>query len=256
VESSNKIVDVIFWDHLFKNTEPVFKDIDIPVVIMAGGKGTRLDPLTRILPKPLIPIGDKPVIELIMDKFSRLGIRDFYLTLNYKGEMIKSFFDNNSSDYTINYIWENQFLGTAGGLSLLPDNFHETFIVTNCDILLEVDYEEVLQFHKEKQNDVTVIGSVQHIVVPYGVIEFSKNGCIEKMSEKPEFDVVINTGVYVLNKTTIRYIPPQTYIDMPDLIRAVMEDRRRVSVFPVSEKSYIDIGQWNEYKKNIETLMQ
>ncbi|KJS31504.1 MAG: hypothetical protein VR64_11585 [Desulfatitalea sp. BRH_c12] len=255
IDNDNRVCDILFWDKI--GHEKVQSDTvaDIPVVIMAGGKGTRLEPFTRILPKPLIPIGNKPILEIIMDKFNAYGIQEFFLTVNYKGEMIKSFFDNTKSKYKISYVWEKQFLGTAGSLSLLPENFSSPFIVTNCDIVLETNIADVLRFHQENENDITVIGSVQHVALPYGVIEFSQNGCIDKMREKPEFDITINTGVYVLNKDSVACIPKDTPIDMPELIAILMKQGRKVSVFPISEKSYIDIGQWAEYKKNIHALM-
>jgi dTDP-glucose pyrophosphorylase len=257
VDREMRVVDVKVWSTLFDGlrSQNIPAQLACPVVIMAGGKGTRLEPFTRIFPKPLIPVGEKPIIELIMDRFREYGVEDFYLTVNYKGEMIKSYFDNVKIDYRLHYLWEKEFLGTAGCLKNLPENFADDFIVSNCDILLDVNYREVFEFHRDNGNMLTIIGALQHVVVPYGVLEFSGNGFLDKISEKPEYDITISTGVYVLNKAVLEHIPADTRFDATDLIASLMQSGKKVSVFPVSEKSYIDIGQWKEYRKNVAQFM-
>lgn len=257
INRDRQIVDIVFWNQLFdgKEEQAVSQNLDCPVVIMAGGKGTRLEPFTRIFPKPLIPVGEKPIIEMIIDRFRTFGIDDYYLTVNYKGEMIKSYFDNVEYDYRVSYVWEKEFFGTAGCLKLLPEDFAEDFIVSNCDILLDVDYKEAFDFHRENENDLTIIGAIQHLVVPYGVLEYSGNGLLRKISEKPEYDLTISTGVYILNKSALDFIPSNEKYDATDLIDILMKSDKKVSVFPISEKSYIDIGQWKEYRKNISHFM-
>jgi len=256
VDKDLRVANIFIWSDIFQGhrKSPPSK-IDCPVVIMAGGKGTRLDPFTKILPKPLIPLGEKTILEIIMDKFSEYGINNFYLTINYKGEMIKSYLENIGLNYKINYIREKNFLGTAGSLGFLPTDFPQTFIVSNCDILVDADYYELLKFHKKNGNILTLIGSIQHIVVPYGVIEFSVNGSLKKIIEKPKLETTINTGVYILEKKTISYVPQNKPFDITDLIKILMENGKKIGVFPVSEKSYIDIGQWGEYKKNMKYLV-
>jgi len=257
VDRHMHIVDLIIWNRLFngrgEHTEA--SRLDCPVVIMAGGKGTRLEPFTKILPKPLIPVGEKPIVELIMDRFSEFGIEDFYLTVNYKGEMIKSYFDNVKVDYRLHYIWEKEFLGTAGCLRSLPENFADDFIVSNCDILLDVNYREVFDFHRNNNNMLTIIGAIQHVVIPYGVLEYSGNGFLNKISEKPEYDVTISTGVYIFNRSAIDHIPAETRFDATDLMDTLMQSGNKVGVYPISEKSFVDIGQWKEYRRNIGHFM-
>ena len=257
VDRDMRIVDMMVWNRLFngRGNMAVTPRLDCPVVIMAGGKGTRLEPFTRIFPKPLIPVGEKPIVEVIMDRFREFGIEDFYLTVNFKGEMIKSYFDNVKVDYRLHYIWEKEFLGTAGCLKSLPENFADDFIVSNCDILLDVNFREVLEFHRENRNMLTIIGAIQHVVVPYGVLAFSGNGFLNSISEKPEYDITISTGVYVFNRSALEHIPADTRFDATDLIDSLMQSGKKVAVYPISEKSYIDIGQWKEYRKNIAQFM-
>ncbi len=257
VNESNELIDILFWSNIFQKNYRVLtkKQINLPVVIMAGGKGTRLDPFTRILPKPLIPIGDKPIIEIIMDKFLEYGITNFYLSINYKGEMVKSYFDySENKNYKINYLYEKKFLGTAGSLRLLPENISKTFILSNCDILVHADYWDLVRFHKKNKNSLTVIGSIQHYIIPYGIIKFNNGGVVNQIIEKPEYDFIVNTGIYVIEKDIISYIPKNIPYDITDLIDLLLKNGKKVGVYPVSEKSYVDIGQWEEYKKVIDIL--
>ena len=255
IDENKRIINVLHWADVFEKDNGYVKSkINVPVVIMAGGRGERLDPFTKILPKPLIPIGDKPIVEIIMDKFSQQGVEEFYITLNYKGEMIKSYFSGIDKGYQITYIWEKDFFGTAGSLRLLPSSIEDSFIVSNCDISVNMDFADLLQFHQENKNVLTVVGSIRHYQIPYGVIHFEKDGKISKISEKPEFDFTINTGLYVLSKEVLRYIPENGDFDMTDLLQVLLDKEKPIGVYPVSQNSYIDIGQWTEYKNSIEKL--
>ena len=254
VDSRKRIVSVHFWKDIFEEESIVYKKIDIPVVIMAGGKGERLGPFTKILPKPLIPVGEKPIIEIIMDKFNQYGVTHFYITLSYKGEMIRAYFESVKKKFKIDYIWEKELSGTAKSLQLVSSRLEETFIVTNCDIIVDTDYGNLVKFHKEHRNILTVVGSIQHHEIPYGMIHFEKEGRIKKIQEKPELDLTVNTGLYVLSKKALSFIPPKKRFDMTDLLQILLKRKKPVGVYPVSQKSYIDIGQWEEYKKALETL--
>lgn len=249
------LVDVIFRDDFdeaeLKLPEP---SLQIPVVVMAGGKGTRLDPFTRILPKPLIPIGDKPVIEIIMDRFADYGVTDFYISVNDKEKMIAAFFEDFHSTYTISYIKEDSFLGTAGALKYLEGKFNTPFIVSNCDIIIDADYAKIYEFHKQGGYTLTLVGSMQHHVVPYGVCTITDGGQLKEIEEKPEYDFLANTGMYILNPEVLKFIPDNKRFDMTDLIRRLEENNKSVGVYPVSGESWIDVGQWEEYKKAIEKL--
>lgn len=254
IDDQKKVIDFLTWKDIFATDSCIKKEhkkLDIPAVIMAGGKGSRLDPFTKIFPKPLIPIGDKPIIEIIIDRFKEFGIYEYYLTLNYKGKMIESYFDSIEKDYRINYIKENDFLGTAGSLKLLEGNITNTFIVSNCDVIVKANYGDVIDFHKKNEACLTVLSSIQNHKIPYGVINFKRGGEITKIIEKPEYTVNINTGVYVLNSECLKFIPEKSYFDMPNLIEKLINNKKKVIMYPVNEDDYTDTGQWEEYKNVI-----
>ena len=251
VRETNQVVDLLFWEHVFtdgsEHKPP--RPIPFPVVIMAGGKGTRLDPFTRVLPKPLIPLGEKTVIERIIDSFLRYGVSTFYLSVNNKSRIIKSFFEELSPPYTVKYIEEDSPLGTAGSLSNLRDSVDGSVIVTNCDIILDTDYAELVEFHQRSENDITIVGSLKNYHIPYGICEIANGGTLLKLTEKPEYNFLVNTGMYVLRAESLRLIPEGELFHMTDLIDRVKETGGRVAVFPVSDKAWLDTGEWAEYRK-------
>ncbi|MCP9199892.1 nucleotidyltransferase family protein [Gramella sp. GC03-9] len=256
VDEEQNVIDVIFWDQIFSEKKGMVNTLpDIPVVIMAGGKGTRLKPITNIIPKPLIPLGDKPVLEWIIDSFNEVGVRNFHLTVNYKQDMIRSYFANQPKrDYSINYFEENKPLGTAGSLHLLKGKLKETFFVTNCDILIKDDYSEMLKYHKSNGNELTAVSAVKHFKIPYGTLEFGENGVLEKLKEKPEYNFFINAGMYILEPHLLEEIPEDEFFHITTLIEKIMERNGKVGIFPVSEGSWMDIGQWDEYNKTSQKL--
>jgi len=257
LDDKRKVVDCIGRKQVFLSggkINPKRKELDIPVVIMAGGKSTRLEPFSRIFPKPLMPIGNKPMIEVVIDEFRKYGIRKYYLTLNYKGDMIESYFKSAKKDYEIKYTWEKDFLGTAGSLKLLEAKLPDTFIVSNCDIIVRADFEEVVKFHDSHRAALTVLSSMRHYKIPYGVINFKKGGEVINIHEKPEYILTVNTGAYILDKKILKLIPKNKHFDMTDLIRVLIEKKKKIATYPVNENDYVDIGQWEEYKKTIEKL--
>ena len=256
---NGKLVDIIFYGDLYDkdHVEQSKKEyLDLPVVIMAGGKGTRLDPFTRILPKALIPIGEKPVIDIIMDEYAKQGMRVFYVSVNNKSKMIKAYFGDKDSSYKITFIDEDKPLGTVGSLKFLNDKIDGPFFVSNCDIIVKNNYYDILKFHKNDGYDLTVVGSVQHHTIPYGVCKIENGGLLKSIQEKPKYDFIVNTGMYLLNPHILKYIPENTYFDMTDLINALQKKGHRVGIYPVSEKSWIDIGQLTEYKATIRALTE
>jgi dTDP-glucose pyrophosphorylase len=255
VGNDGKLVDYVRWNDLFEETMERKERVEIPVVIMSGGKGTRLAPFTKILPKPLIPVGEKPIVEIIMDRFHDDGVTDFYLTVNYKGEMIKSYFDNTPVEYSIHYIWEEEFLGTAGSLKLLPETIANQFIVSNCDIIVDATYGDLVKYHNKSKHMLTVVGSIQHYKIPYGILECKKGGKLKTINEKPEYDMIVNTGLYVVNSACLKYIPDGREFHMTDLINLLLSKKMSVGMYPVSENAYMDIGQWEEYRKSLEKIL-
>jgi len=248
LDKEQRIIDVILWtdvleekisskrEHLYAN----------PVVIMAGGKGTRLDPFTRIFPKPLIPIGNKAVIELIMENFYKYGFHRFIYTLNYRKEYIKLFLKEYSFPYGIEFVEESDFLGTAGSLSLLEGMIQDTFFVNNCDSLVNVNFEKLLKWHQKNKAAVTILGCHNELTIPFGVLQLH-DGKLDKILEKPVHDTIINTGIYVVEPHVISYIPKGRHMDMNTLLNAVAK-KEKVSVYPITT-GWFDIGHWEEYQK-------
>ncbi len=252
LDDSRKVRDIILWSDLFNLSEKKEREKqDNQVVIMAGGKGKRLDPFTRILPKPLIPVGDKPVIEVIMDRFYKYGFYKFIYTLNYKKEYLKLFLRDNPFPYDIDWVEENDFLGTAGSLSLLKDKLIDTFFVINCDSLLDIDVSELLKWHKDQEASITIVGCHNEINIPFGVLEMS-DGRLDKIVEKPVHDVIINTGLYVMEPHVLSQFKTDIPIDMNNFIETVSKGEK-ISVFPIYG-GWLDIGKWEEYKKSLKEL--
>lgn len=246
------LVDVLYRKKYSDNEE--VPQVDYKVVIMAGGKGTRLDPFTKILPKPLIPYGDDPVIKVIMDRFHKYGMREFYISLNDKSKMIKSYFYEHVEEYDINYIYEGKPLGTVGSLKLLENQLKEPFFLSNCDIILNTNYSEISEFHKNGGFAMTIVAASHAEKLAYGVCQIDSNSILKNIVEKPVNDYLVNTGLYLLNSEVLEYIPSQTYFDMPDLIDAIISKGFKVGVYPVSENSWVDVGQWSEYYKAVRDL--
>lgn len=255
IDPKGIIIDIVFREKVDVEKgrmEATLKGI--PVVIMAGGKGTRLYPYTKILPKPLIPIGDVPIMERIINKFCDFGVKDFYATVNFRKGMIKSYFSDVLCEYELHYVEEDKPLGTAGSLQLLKEDFRKPFIVTNCDILIHADYGDIYKYHKESGNELTIVTALKNMVVPYGVIHSSENGVVEAIEEKPRISYFVNTGMYILNADLKEKIPKDTFFHMTDLTNKLLAENRRVGMYPISEDSFLDMGEFEEMRRMEEKL--
>lgn len=221
----------------------------IPVVINAGGKGTRLDPYTRVLPKPLIPVGDFPIIEHIMKEYRSYSCDEFHIIVNYKKELLKAYFFDNENRYNITWYDEQSPLGTGGGLTLLRGKFNSTFFFANCDALLTANYESMLDFHKQNGNVITMVCAYKNLSIPYGVIEMGINGSIESIKEKPNMTFLTNTGIYIVEPEVIDDMEDGVPIGFPDVVEMQRKKGKKVAVFPVSESDWLDMGQLPELEK-------
>lgn len=230
--------------------------LGMPVVIMAGGMGKRLDPYTRILPKPLIPIGDLPIIEHIMQYFLRYGCTEFHIVVNYKKELLKAYFNDSQRDYHIRWYDEEQPLGTGGGLSLLKGCLDRTFFFTNCDILLRSDYAKMAEFHRTSRNVVTIVGACKNVTIPYGIVETGEGGIITAFREKPEMSFLTNTGLYLVEPEVLGDIPGDKPQGFPDIIEGQRQKGRRTAVYPVSEEEWLDMGQLEELERMRQKLSE
>lgn len=249
LNADKTIKTIVFWTDSNIELKPQSK-IKLPVVIMAGGKGTRLYPYTKILPKPLIPIGDIPIIERIIDQFVKAGCKDFYVIVNYKKDMIKAYFNEmKEKSYNITFVDENIPLGTGGGLKLLQSYLHTDFILTNCDILIKSDFSDIIKQHSNKNNVVTMICSAKKFKIPYGIVELDKNENILEMKEKPTLNFLTNTGCYVVNNSVFDYIADNENIGFPDIIERIKDDNKKVGIYPIHEDAWLDMGQFDELNR-------
>lgn len=246
VDENIQMISVVLWNDKEINNR---KNLNIPVVIMAGGLGTRLYPYTKILPKPLIPIGEIPISEHIINRFNQSGSSNFFLIVNHKKNMIKAYFNEIERNYEVTYINEDEPLGTGGGLSLLKGKIDTTFILSNCDILIEEDYEKMYNFHVKEKNLITMVCSIKNIKIPYGVIEINENGEIESMKEKPRLSVFVNTGMYIVEPKVIDELEVNKAIGFPDIIERYKQAGKKVGVYPISENAWMDMGQLDEMEE-------
>lgn len=242
LDEAERVVDLVTLRELSPNEPLLFQ-----AVVMAGGYGTRLRPLTTELPKPMLPVGDRPLLERIIDQLRKTGIRQVNLVTHYKGEIVaRHFGDGQDFGIQIRHVREDQPLGTAGALSLLEATT-DPLLVVNGDILTQVDFRAMLDFHKDHQADMTVAVRVYELPVPYGVVETSGIE-ITGILEKPILRHPINCGIYVVNPDICRYVPSGQRFDMPDLIQRLLTEGRRVISFHVREY-WLDIGQEKDYQK-------
>lgn len=256
ISDDKKLIKILFREDFNLEDKEIIKRSNkaMPVVIMAGGKGTRMKPFTDVLPKPLIPLQGKSILEVIMDKFNLFYNSNFFISVNYKANLIKAYMEDVENTYHINYIEEDKPLGTGGALKFLEGKIKEPFFISNCDIIIKANYQSIYQWHLDNKNDITMIASMIHYKVPYGVCEIGNGGELMKMVEKPEYDFLVNAGMYIVNPETLKHIPENTFYNITDLINKVKALNGKVGVFPVSEKSYLDGGQWLEYNNMINAL--
>ncbi len=224
-------------------------DIEVPVVIMAGGLGTRLSPYTKILPKPLIPVGDYPIAEHIIHQFCLYGCRQYYMIVNYKRNMIKAYFDELDKKYQLDFIMEEKPLGTGGGISLLKGKMNKTFILTNCDILIDDDLTKAYQQHTKSGNLITMVCSLKNFIIPYGVVNIGEDGMIESMQEKPNMSFFTNTGCYFVEPEVIEGLTYNEPADFPTVIEKYRKAGKKVGYYPIGEDAWLDMGQLDELEK-------
>ncbi len=225
------------------------KKIDNPVFLLAGGFGKRLQPLTDDTPKPLLIVGNKPILEIIINQFIEAGFHNFYISTHYKAELIREHFGDGSQwGVNINYVHEEKPLGTAGALGLLPKNLPELpILVMNGDLLTKVNFERLLNYHIEQAGVATMCVCKYDFQVPFGVIK-SKDSQIVSIVEKPVHNFFVNAGIYVLNNSLLKSTDGQSYIDMPHLLETHINNEEPVNMFPIHEY-WLDIGGMEQYEK-------
>lgn len=242
INDMNEVVDILFLDkfELMSNTNPV--------VLMLGGLGTRLRPLTNDTPKPMLKVGGKPILETIIEGFKQYGYTNFILSVNYKKEVIQSYFQNGESfDVNITYVEEKKRMGTAGALSLIPNIPNQPIFVMNGDLLTQVNFEQLMQYHEESQSIATMCVREYEYQIPYGVVEMAGTNFLS-IKEKPIHKSFVNAGIYILSPEAFDYIPDNKFYDMPELFQRLVSLEKKTTVFPIREY-WLDIGQMNDFEK-------
>ncbi|MGZ7445986.1 nucleotidyltransferase family protein [Paenibacillus sp. TH7-28] len=242
VDENNRIVDILFMDKL----EAVINQNS--VVLMLGGLGTRLRPLTNDIPKPMLKVGNKPILETIIESFKQYGYSHFIFSVNYKKEVIQSYFQNGEAfDVQIDYVEEEKRMGTAGALSLLKDRPEAPFFVMNGDLLTQVNFEHLMQFHLLHNSMATMCVREYEYQIPYGVVETEGTNLI-KIKEKPVHRSFVNAGIYVLNPEALDYIPKNEFYDMPSFFEQLISKGKASAAFPIHEY-WLDIGHLTELER-------
>jgi len=223
--------------------------IDNPVFLMAGGFGSRLRPLTHDTPKPLLKVGDKPILETILHQFIEAGFHNFFISTHYKAEMIHQYFGNGSQwNISIQYVHEESPLGTAGALGLLPlDLPNIPILMMNSDLLTKVDFKSLLDFHNEQGGIATMCVREYDFQVPYGVVSSVKHK-VTSIVEKPIHKFFVNAGIYVLDPLLVKSVKENSYLDMPNLLETQIQNDRQVNMFPIHEY-WLDIGQIEQFEQ-------
>jgi dTDP-glucose pyrophosphorylase len=242
VDENHKIIKIALLDELVSK-----KYYSNKVVLMVGGEGKRLRPLTEKTPKPMLMVGNKPILQTIIENFKKCGFKEFIFCVNYRHRIIQNFFkDGEKFGVTIEYVIENKKLGTAGALAFLK-KIKEPFFVMNGDLLTTIDFEEMMQFHIKNKGEISV-GTKEFLYqLPFGVV-LSKNDRITKIEEKPVIKKQINAGIYILNPSIIDFIPENSFFDMPQLIKKMLLLKKNILSFPISDY-WIDIGRIEEFRK-------
>ena len=253
VDDSGVLVEAVFRDEYSDRLENYAMPrlpAGVATVIMAGGLGKRLYPYTKVLPKALIPVGGKPILTHVIDRFKSFGCQEFHLVVNHKKNLIKAYYAEERPGCELVFHDEDKPLGPAGGLCLLKGVMKKAFFLSNCDILVDADYSEIYAFHKREGNLITAVGALREVEVPYGVIEVRGSGsAIKSISEKPTSTYLANVGVYVLEPEVLDDVEDGKVLLITDLITRYIAEGKRVGVYPVTGESWQDMGQLDELRK-------
>lgn len=247
VNKDEKIIKIIFPYSISIKKRKQSRKVNFYSVIMAGGLGTRLQPFTHILPKPLMPIKNRPIIEHIIDKIKKSKPEKIFITVNYKSKILKAFFDELKPRLNVKLIFEKKALGTCGSLKKIKFQKNYPILLCNCDATFSFNDKTIINYHKKQKNDITLIISKKDFKVPYGVCQFDKNFMLKEIKEKPLYKFYINTGIYILNKSMINLIPSLKKFDTTDLINKAHNLRKKIGIYKIDSKSWKDIGNLKSF---------
>lgn len=247
LNKNHQITDVIN----FRETSTI---IPADAVLMAGGEGKRLRPLTENTPKPLLKVGDKPIIEYNIDRLGKVGIKNIHLSVNYLADQLRDYFkDGSSKNLNIQYIQEDKPLGTIGSVLLVEDFKHDDIIVMNSDLLTNIDFADFYKMFKDSNADMAVAATSYHVDIPYAVLEVDNANAVKSLKEKPRFTYYSNAGIYLLKKKLLKMIPQDTFFDITDLMDKILEMNLKLVTFPINGY-WLDIGKHDDFKKAQEDI--
>lgn len=248
LDGDNKIVNVI-------NFREVRSYLPIDAVIMAGGRGQRLKPLTDTTPKPLLKVGDKPIMEHNLHRLTLYGIDDFWISVKYLGEQIESYFgDGKDRNINIQYIWEDEPLGTIGAVSKIDNFLHDYILITNSDVLTNLDYEHFFVDFLKQEADFSVVTIPYYVDIPYAVLE-TDNGVIHNFKEKPTYTYYSNGGIYLMKKEVLRFLPKEMFFNTTDLMEILIKENRKVVSYPLVGY-WLDVGKHEDFAKAQKDIKQ
>ncbi len=248
VDTKNLVKKIISWEDIFGSKKNYSELRKVEVVIMAGGKGERLKPYTSVLPKPLVPINNKPMLEHIISNFKLFNFHNFHLVLNHQANLIKSYFNNSDQNYKINFVTEPKPLGTVGGIRHVKNIKSNNFLLSNCDTLFKIDYIELYNYHQTNNNFLTLVVSKVHHEFSYGFCKVTKKRLIS-IKEKPKLDFIANTGLYVMKKEVLKLIPKNKKFDLTDLINKCLVLKKKIGVYEIQSNSWTDLGKLSDFSK-------
>ena len=242
IDKEYKVTDIIFVKDFNKFSLSKKKLRNITTVIMAGGKGTRLKPFTNYFPKPLTPVAEKTATEHIIDSFTKYGVKKFYLSLNYKKNLIKSYLRENKIS-NLHFLEEKKVLGTAGPIGMLKGKIKNDFFIINCDTIVSINLERFYDFHKKNNYKISLVAATKKFQLSYGSCEIKKNGQLKKILEKPSMNYLVNIGLYLFKPEIINLVSKNKFLEMDVLIKKVKQKGGKIGVFPINAENWQDIGQ-------------
>lgn len=246
---SGKLVKILNNKNIDKINKKKIKKINCDLVIMAGGKGTRLRPYTQILPKPLLPLKDKPVIKYILENFSKFIKKNIYVTINYKSELLKSYFKEIKKIFKIKLILEKKPLGTAGSLFFLKNRISNNFFLSNCDTIVDYNFSDIFDYHNLNNNDITVVVADKIYKIPYGVKDNLKKNNYQ-ITEKPKLKFKVNVGLYLISKKIISNIEKNKSLDFTTLVNKSISNGFKVGYYSINEQDWIDVGSLKDFQEH------
>ena len=254
INKKKELKTIFYLEDIIKHEE--FNNLNdeynnLGVIIMAGGKGLRMKPYTNFFPKPLLPINnDDTVIDKIILKFLNFKINNFYITTNYKHKIIDNHFKHYKSKIKYKLIKEKKFLGTAGSLFNFKNLKQDLFFVTNCDVLVDENYKEIINFHKKKKNDLTIVASKNTIKFPYGVCLMDDKKQFLRMEEKPSYNFFFNIGLYLFNRNLFKILKKNQKLEMNDLISKIKNQKKKIGIFEIGQDNWKDFGNWKSFNNH------